>query len=177
ILIFKNNGSKAGASILHAHSQVFATDIIPPEVAAEITAAQRYQTQFKRNAFADIIKKECKSKRFISGDDYTVAFCPYASAFHYEAWLFPRRFIDNVTELNKKEISSFAKALKNILQKLNSLNISYNFFMHQVISNPHQYFYIKIQPRDSIWAGVELGSGIIINSVPPEEAAKFYRGK
>ncbi|OGF28868.1 hypothetical protein A2477_01080 [Candidatus Falkowbacteria bacterium RIFOXYC2_FULL_47_12] len=175
ILIFKNNGSKAGASILHAHSQVFATDIIPPDVQEEITAAQRYHTQFKRNAYEDIIKKECASKRFIYGDDLVAAFCPYASAFHYEAWLFPRRFIDNITELNRREITAFAKILKTILQKLNSLNISYNFFMHQIISNPHQYFYIKIQPRDSVWAGVELGSGIVINSVAPEDAAKFYR--
>ncbi|MFA5317948.1 MAG: galactose-1-phosphate uridylyltransferase [Patescibacteria group bacterium] len=175
ILVFKNNGSKAGASITHAHSQVFATDIIPPDVQEEMTAAEHYHTKHKRNAYADIIKKESKSKRKIFKDKFASAFCPYASQYHYEAWLFPNRFIDNITELNDEEINSFAKALKLILSKLNSIDVSYNFFMHQVISNPNQYFYIKIQPRDSVWAGVELGSGIVINSVSPEEAAKFYR--
>jgi len=175
ILVFKNNGSKAGASIMHAHSQIFATDIIPPDVQEEITSAEHYYTKHKRNAYADIIKKESKGKRKIFKDKLVSAFCPYASQYHYEAWLFPNRFVDNVTELNDDEIKSFAKALKLILLKLNSIDVSYNFFMHQVISNPNQYFCIKIQPRDSVWAGVELGSGIVINSVSPEEAAKFYR--
>lgn len=175
ILIFKNNGSKAGASIMHAHSQIFATDIIPPDVQEEITAAEHYYTKHKRNAYEDIIKKERKSKRLIYIDETIAAFCPYASTYHYEAWIFPTRMVDNITELNAKEIKTFAAILKKILHKLNTLNISYNFFMHQVISNSNQYFFIKIQPRDSIWAGVELGSGIVINSVPPEEAAAFYR--
>ena len=73
------------------------------------------------------------------------------------------------------EFSSFAKALKLILSKLNKLGLSYNYFCHQVISDKDQHFYLKIQPRDSIWAGVELGSGLVINSISPETAAKFYR--
>jgi len=177
ILIFKNNGSKAGASIMHAHSQIFATDIIPPDVQEEISAVKNYYTHKKTNVYEDIIQKERKGKRLIYDDNLMVAFCPYASQYHYEAWIFPKRFVDNITDLNTKEISALASVLKNILQKLNSLNIAYNFFMHQIISNPHQYFCIKIQPRDSIWAGVELGAGIVINSMPPEDAAKFYRKK
>ncbi len=175
VLVFKNNGSKAGASIMHAHSQVFATDIIPPDVQEEMTAVENYCAEHNRNPYADIIKKEIKSKRRIYSDKLVAAFCPYASAYHYEAWIFPQRLVDNITELNKPEIKTLAQVLKKILEKLHSLDVSYNFFMHQVISNPNQYFYIKIQPRDSIWAGVELGSGIVINSISPEVAAKFYR--
>jgi len=175
VLVFKNSGSKAGASLTHAHSQIFATDIIPPEVQEEITAAINYQTEHQRNAYEDIISKEIKSPRKIYADKLIAAFCPYASQFHYEAWIFPQRFVDNITELTEAELKAFAKILKKILLKLHRLNLSYNFFMHQVISNPNQYFYLKIQPRESTWGGVELGSGIIINSVAPEEAAKFYR--
>ncbi|PIT93698.1 hypothetical protein COU00_02905 [Candidatus Falkowbacteria bacterium CG10_big_fil_rev_8_21_14_0_10_43_11] len=177
VLIFKNNGAKAGASLAHVHSQIFATDIIPPDVQEEITAAINYQTEHKRNVFADIIKKEIKGPRKIYADKLIAAFCPYASQFHYEAWILPRRLVDNITELAPAELQATAKILKKILLKLHKLNLSYNLFMHQVISNPNQYFYIKIQPRDSIWAGVELGSGIVINSVAPEEAARFYRKK
>ncbi|MDP3899707.1 MAG: galactose-1-phosphate uridylyltransferase [bacterium] len=175
ILVFKNNGSKAGASITHSHSQIFATDIIPPDVQEEISAAENYFTKHKSNAYADIIKKEIKSKRKIYNNKLIAAFCPYASAYHYEAWILPKRPADNITALNDQELTAIAKVLKQILMKLHALGISYNFFMHQVISNPNQYFYIKIQPRDSVWAGVELGSGIVINSVAPEAAAKFYR--
>jgi galactose-1-phosphate uridylyltransferase len=65
--------------------------------------------------------------------------------------------------------------LKKILIKLNELNLSFNYFLHQVISDDTQHFYLKIQPRDSVWAGVELGSGLVINSLPPEEAAEFFK--
>jgi UDPglucose--hexose-1-phosphate uridylyltransferase len=104
-----------------------------------------------------------------------LCFAPYASEYHYEAWIFPRRHVDNITLLTKAEFSSLTHCLKIILNKMQELNLSFNLFLHNVISDKDQHFYIKIQPRDSVWAGVELGSGLVINSVPPEEAAKFYR--
>jgi len=74
------------------------------------------------------------------------------------------------------EYKSLAKCLRHILQKVDQLGLAYNFFMHQVVSRLDQHFYIKVQPRDiNVWAGVELGSGLIINSVVPETAAKYYR--
>ena len=90
-------------------------------------------------------------------------------------WIFTKRHLDNITKLNNQEFKSFAKVLKKILLKLKKLDLSFNFFLHQIISDKNQHFYLKIQPRDSIWAGVELGSGLVINSIPPEDAAKFYR--
>lgn len=174
VLCFKNQGSKAGASIVHAHSQVFATNIIPPDVHEELGLAQSYKIEHKTCAYCDIIKKEMKGERKIFEDDYVAAFAPYASEYHYEAWIFTKRHLDNITKLNDQEFKSFAEALKKILMKLDKLDLSYNFFLHQVISNKDQHFYLKIQPRDSVWAGVELGSGIVINSISPEVAAKFY---
>lgn len=175
ILCFKNQGSKAGASIVHAHSQIFATHILPPDIHEELGQAQAYRVEHKKCPYCDIIKREAKSERSIYEDAQVVAIAPYASEFHYEAWLFTKRHLDNITKLDSREFSSLAKALKIILIKLDELNLSFNFFLHQVVSDLDQHFYLKIQPRGSIWAGVELGSGLIVNSVPPEEAAKFYR--
>lgn len=175
ILCFKNQGSKAGASIVHAHSQIFATAILPPEVEEELNLAKKYYDKNKSCAYCDIIKKEMKSKRKIFSDKNAVAFAPYASEYHYEAWIFTKRHLDNVAKLNKDEIKSFALILKKILVKLDKLNLSFNFFIHQVVSDNGQHFCLKIQPRGSVWAGVELGSGLVINSVLPEEAARYYR--
>ncbi len=175
ILCFKNQGSKAGASIIHAHSQIFATEILPPDIKEELLLAKEYFLKNKTCPYCDIIKKESKSKRKVYEDDYVLAFTPYASRYHYEVWIFTKRHLDNITRLNKAEFKSFAKALKKILLKLKELDLSFNFFLHQVVSDKSQHFYLKIQPRDSIWAGVELGSGLVINSVPPEDAAKFYK--
>ncbi|MDD4333328.1 MAG: DUF4931 domain-containing protein [Patescibacteria group bacterium] len=175
ILCFKNQGSKSGASIAHAHSQVFATAIIPPDIAEENYWTELYQKENHICPYCQIIKQELKSPRKIWADKNIIAFTPYASQFHYEAWIFPRRHLDNITLLNKPELKSFAHALKLILTKLKTLDLSFNYFLHNVISDNNQHLYLKIQPRDSIWAGVELGSGLVINSVPPEEAAQFYR--
>ncbi len=175
ILCFKNQGSKAGASIVHAHSQIFATDIMPSEIKEEYRLSREYKNDHKTCAYCDIIKKEMKSPRKIYEDKFVAAFAPYASQYHYEAWIFTKRHLDNITKLNDSEFNSFAKILKKILIKLSKLNLSFNYFLHQSISDTDQHFYLKIQPRDSVWAGVELGSGLIINSVEPEKAAKFFR--
>lgn len=176
ILCLKNQGSKAGASIVHAHSQIFATNILPPDIHEELGLAQSYRIKHKICPYCDIIKKEMGSSRKIFEDRQIAAFAPYASEYHYEAWIFTKRHLDNITLLDDEEFRSFSRILKQILVKLRALDLSFNFFLHQVVSNHDQHFCLKIQPRDSIWAGVELGSGLVINSVPPEEAAKYYRG-
>ncbi|KKR91236.1 MAG: UDP-glucose-hexose-1-phosphateuridylyltransfera se [Candidatus Falkowbacteria bacterium GW2011_GWA2_41_14] len=175
ILCFKNQGSKAGASIIHAHSQIFATDIIPPDIREELKVSYDYQLANKTCAYCDIIKKEMASPRAIYEDKFIACFAPYASQYHYESWIFTKRHLDNITKFNNDEFAACAKILKKILLKLSQLNLSFNYFLHQVISDSNQHFYIKIQPRDSVWAGVELGSGLVINSIAPEEAAKFLK--
>lgn len=175
VLCFKNQGSKAGASIVHSHSQILATEIIPPDIQEELMLMKNYSKMNNACPYCDIIKKEADSERLIFEDKYAVAIAPFASEYHYEAWIFTKRHLDNITKLDQNEFKSFAKFLKKILTKLKNLDLSFNFFMHQVVMDDNQHFYIKIQPRDSIWAGVELGSGLIINSVPPEDAAVFYK--
>lgn len=175
ILCFKNQGSKAGASMAHSHSQVFATEILPPEIDEELKLARDYRIKNKTCPYCAIIKKEIKSARRIFSDKYIAAFTPYASEYHYETWIFTKRHLDNIAKLNSEEFKSFAKVLKKILLKMHTLRLSYNYFLHQAVSDGDQHFYLKIQPRDNVFAGVELGSGIIINSVSPEEAAKYLR--
>jgi UDPglucose--hexose-1-phosphate uridylyltransferase len=175
VLCFKNQGSKAGASIVHAHSQIFATDILPPDIHEELGLARAYKNEHGTCPYCDIVAKEMKSERKIFEDKFVAAFTPYASEYHYETWIFTKRHLDNIAKLNDDEFKSFAQVLQKILLKLEKLDLSFNYFLHQVISNKDQHLYLKIQPRDSVWAGIELGSGLVINSVSPEEAAKYYR--
>lgn len=175
ILIFKNEGGKAGATLAHAHCQIFASQLLPPDVSSEFEAMEKYYRTYRRCPYCDIIIKEEKSPRKIYGDEYIVAFAPYASQYHYETWIFPRRHVDNIIELKSEETRRLAKTLKGILEKIYDKGLSYNFFLHQVISKQNQHFYLKIQPRESVWAGIELGAGIVVNSIAPEEAAKYLR--
>jgi len=177
ILCFKNEGASAGASIQHEHSQIFAADFLPPQVNEEIRLLDEYQKKYKSNFYSDLIKKEMKSRRRVYEDQNIAIFTPYASAYHYEVWIFTKRQVNSLTKLSKSEILSVAKGIKMILGKLKKVGLAYNYICRQVVSNRHQHFCLKIEPRGSVWAGVELDAGLIINSVPPEEAAKYYRKK
>jgi UDPglucose--hexose-1-phosphate uridylyltransferase len=175
ILIFKNNGGTAGASLQHSHSQIFATNFLPPHLADKSQRQQAYKLQKGTCVYCDVIKKEKKGPRFVWQDKNIIAFTPYASMFNYEIWIMPKRHIDNITLLTAEEKLSWAKILKHSLKKISLLNLPYNYYFHQVIHDEDQHLYMKIVPRGSVWAGVEIGSGLIINPIAPEEAAKFYR--
>ena len=175
IIIFKNDGGRAGASINHAHSQIFATDFIPPHLMDKSHKALSYMLKNGQEAYCDILVKEMKGPRKVWENSDVACFTPYASMHNYECWIMPKRHVDNITQLNEKEFKSFAKILKHILGKISSLDLSYNYYFHQVVYDENQHLYMKITPRGAFWAGVEIGSGIIINSISPEDAAKFYK--
>jgi len=177
ILIFKNNGGAAGASLQHSHSQIFATEFLPPHLKDKSQRTQIYKLEHGSCVYCDVIKKERKSPRLVFEDKNIIAFCPYASMHNYEIWIMPKRHIDNITLMTHNECLSFAYILKKILKKINLLNLPYNYYFHQVIHDQDQHLYMKITPRGSVWAGVEIGSGLIINPISPEEAAKFYKAK
>ena len=175
ILIFKNNGGTAGASLQHAHSQIFATQFLPPHLKDKSQKSQAYKLEHGHCVYCDVIKKERKSPRLVFEDKNIIVFCPWASMHNYEIWIMPKRHLDNITLLTFGEQKSLASALKKILKKINRLDLHYNYYFHQVINDKDQHLYLKITPRGSVWAGVEIGSGLIINPIAPEAAAKYYR--
>lgn len=175
LLIFKNNGGRAGASVAHAHSQIFATSFLPPHLLDKSQRMQRYKLEKGTCVFCDVIKQEQKGPRFVWEDKYVIAFTPYASIYNYEIWIMPKRHLDNVSVLNDDEKTSFATVLKIILQKIEKLVLPYNYYFHQIVHDEDQHLYMKITPRGSVWAGVEIGSGVVINPISPETAAEFYR--
>ncbi len=175
ILIFKNNGGNAGASLQHSHSQIFATEFLPPHLLDKSQKQQEYKLKTGRCAYCDVVQKERKGPRRIYYDRHVIAFCPYASMYNYEVWIMPVRHVDNITQLNTIERTHWAVLLKRVLKKICKLNLPYNFYFHQVIKDEDQHLYLKITPRGSAWAAVEIGAGVIINPIAPEEAAKYYR--
>ena len=175
IIIFKNDGGKAGASVSHAHSQIFATDFIPPHLLDKSHQALSYRLKNGREAYCDIIAKEMKGPRRVWENKRIACFTPYASMHNYECWIIPKRHIDNITQLNEREFKSFAGILKHVVNKITALGLAYNYYFHQIVHDENQHLYMKITPRGSLWAGVEIGSGIIINTISPEDAARYYR--
>ncbi len=175
ILVFKNNGGRAGASINHAHSQIFASAYVPPHIVTRRKRAQEYRVVYNRDYYSDLLIKEENGPRWIASGSQVCALTPYASVYNYEAWIMPWRRVDNVSQLNDKEVREMAHYLKLLLGRLNQENLPYNFYMHQVVGDQSEHLYLRISPRRDVWAGLELGSRLVVNSVSPEEAAKFYQ--
>ncbi|MBW3018905.1 galactose-1-phosphate uridylyltransferase [Candidatus Woesearchaeota archaeon] len=169
--VFKNHGLFGGTSILHSHSQVVSTNILPKSVADECRAVRKFLTC----PYCDIISHERRSKRFCFENKDVVAFTPYASRYNYEAWIFPKQHITSFSDI---PFGSMADILKKVLERINSItNISYNYAVHYSPKGENLHVHIEVYPDIAIWGGFERGSGIVINSVSPEDAAAFYRGE
>lgn len=175
ILIFKNNGGSAGASINHAHSQIFASQYVPPHIVTRRERAEAYRIEHNRDYYSDLLLREESGPRWIASGKHVCALTPYASLYNYEAWIMPWRRVDNIGLLNDGEIKEMAAYLKKILLKVGEEGLPYNFYLHQVVGDRHEHMYLRVSPRRDVWAGVELGSRLIVNTVAPEEAATFYR--
>lgn len=178
VLVFKNDGPLAGASVAHAHCQIFALPLVPPAIEQESDALNHYWDEHQTCAYCDILQWETEQKvRIVAEDKHFVALSPYAASYAFETWLVPRRHVGEFAKLNVGEINSLAVILKKLAAKLDSAGISFNYFLQESLQKQDHHFVIKVEPRTTKWAGAELGTGVIINPVTPEYSALWYRGK
>ncbi len=179
VAVFKNHKKMAGASLSHSHTQIISTSMLPPLVRREADAVRQYSADHGSCPHCDAWRGELQGDRRIADDEYTAAFAPYASRFNFEAMVLPKRHVANFSDLDGEERISFCATLKNILVRLrNGLgDPGYNYFLHYAPGAEDLHFHLKICPKLSTWAGFEHTTGIIINTMPPETAAAFYRGE
>ncbi len=175
VLAFKNQGGKAGASLQHPHSQIFATGFLPPRIEERLRMFRAYRVEHGVCATCELVERGEYGPRHIRTDGDIVTLAPYASAYAYEAWLVPRRHVDNLSLLTEAELFSLAEGLKAVLSVLNQHGLSYNFSLQQAVDDPEEHFMLRIAPRANALAGVELVTHMAINSVPPENVPAFYR--
>jgi len=182
ILIFKNHGAAAGASLEHPHSQLIALPIVPLQMRDEVEGARHHFAHKERCVFCDVIRQEQEARtRVISENADFVAVAPYAPRFPFETWVLPRRHGSNFEEAPRHEYESLARMLKETLQRINRALLSppFNMIMH---SAPFQeglgdvyHWHVEIMPKLTKVAGFEWGSGFYINPTAPEEAAQVLR--
>lgn len=173
VLVFKNHGPNAGTSLMHSHSQLVSLPFMPPEINEKVQKSRLDQW----SRYLHVIEKEKDSVREAFSNEHFIAFCPYASRFNYELWIMPRSFICTLSQMTGDQIYSLAEILGRSLSKLKELGVSYNLHLNHARKEQGLLFHIEILPRVATWGGFEFGSGIVINSVSPENAAGFYRGE
>jgi len=180
IMVFKNQGEAAGASLEHSHSQLIATPILPKRVMEELVGAQQYYNFKERCVYCDIIRQEINDNvRVIAQNDMFVSIQPFASRFPFETWLLPRFHESTFDTIRGEAINKLVPVFKETLRRLSGAlnNPPYNFMIHTAPSNEHfkkeYHWHIEIIPKLVKVAGFEWGTGFYINPTAPEDAAKY----
>ena len=182
ILIFKNQGSEAGATIEHTHSQLIALPIVPRNVLEELQGAKGYYQYKERCIYCDIVRQETEDgTRVVSENENFVVICPFASRFPFETWILPKKHSPHFEHASKQEYAELSRSLRETLIRLNrALNDPpFNYIIHsnplQEAENGHYHWHIEIMPKLTQVAGFEWGSGFYINPVTPEDSAQSLR--
>jgi len=182
ILLFKNKGVAAGASLSHSHSQLIATPVVPKRVIEELDGAQRYYEYKERCIFCDIIRQELDDgTRVVTENDSFVALEPFAPRFPFETWILPKNHESRFPRITDDDINPFAAIMKDSLQRIEGVlgNPPYNFMVHTAPhANHHElayHWHVEIIPKLTRVAGFEWGTGFYINPTPPEYAAQYLR--
>lgn len=189
IQVIKNHGKEAGASIEHPHHQMFSIPVLPADIAELLHGTERFAKKHNEKAFTVILDYERnEQKRIVFENEYFTAFCPFASRVPYETWIMPRKSNPFFETIGPEEREALAESLQQVLGRLyTGLNDpAYNYYIHSAPCDEsgfvcdkslfgHFRWHISILPRITTWAGFELGTGIEINTVLPEDAAAFLR--
>lgn len=190
VLVFRNHGTRAGASIAHPHSQVMALPIVPHQVRAKMDAAREYFDRKGRCLFDDIVRQElAMGDRVVESTPEFAVLSPFAARFPFELKILPRRHSHDFTSLGGEELDALADVLGRSLRRLKyALNApAYNLILHTapVPGSRHgkEYhtiaedflWHIEILPRLTGVAGFEWGTGFYINPIAPEQATQFLR--
>jgi UDPglucose--hexose-1-phosphate uridylyltransferase len=182
ILIFKNHGEAAGASLRHPHSQLIALPIVPVRVRREIDLSRDYFGLRQRCVFCDVMEKERRDqRRVIAETEKFIVLSPYAARFPFETWILPKAHQSQFELTPPEQHGELAVLLKKLLRALDSSlgRPAYNFLL---LTAPvadkceHSFHWrFEVTPRLTRAAVFEWGSGLYINPTTPEMAAESLR--
>jgi UDPglucose--hexose-1-phosphate uridylyltransferase len=182
VLIFKNQGRAAGASLEHSHSQLIALPIVPELVMEELNGSKFYYNWKERCVFCDMVRQELQQKvRVVLENEEFVAICPFAPRSPFEVWILPKRHFSSYEGLAAKSYHLLAEIFSETLKRLEKSlgKAPYNFILHTAPIGepalPHYHWHFEIMPKLTLMAGFEWGSGFFINPTPPEDAAQYLR--
>jgi len=183
IMLFKNFGPAAGASLEHPHTQIIALPMVPKNVAEEIKGAEEYFEYRERCIFCDIIKQELQEKnRVVLENKNFISFCPFVSRFPFEIWIIPKKHNSYFCHMSTDDIAALAAILRETIAKIKKVfpTVAYNFILHSApyvteAGLEYYHWHIEFMPKLTRVAGFEWGTGFYIASTPPELAAQYLK--
>ena len=194
LIVFRNYGSAAGASLAHPHTQLIALPIVPLLVKEKLSAAQRHYEHKQRCIFCDLVEQETTiPDRLVSENEDFVVVSPFASRSPFELLVLPRRHMHDYTMMTESEQYNFACIMKDALMRYRNVlqDPAYNMMLQTAPSvsacpghpeywgmvDLHYHWHVELMPRLTKTAGFEWGTGFYINPVSPERATMFLRGE
>jgi UDPglucose--hexose-1-phosphate uridylyltransferase len=182
VMIFKNEGRAAGASLEHSHSQLIALPILPRMIVSELEGSKAYYNYKERCIFCDIIRQEISmDTRVICQDDLFISLMPFAPRSPFEMWILPKRHSSSYIAMDEPSFAALTRIFSESMRRLDACipNVPYNFVLHTapLRSEPleHFHWHFEIRPKLTTIAGFEWGSGFYINPMPPEDAALYMK--
>jgi len=182
VMVFKNHGEAAGASLEHSHSQLIALPILPRMIVSELSGAKSYYKYKERCIFCDIVRQEMQlDERVVCQNEQFITIMPFAPRTPFEMWVLPKNHSSSFSMQNDEDLFSLAQIFSESLRRLDACipNVPYNFVLHTVPLRAggikHYHYHFEIVPKLTSIAGFEWGSGFYINTMPPEEATVYLR--
>jgi UDPglucose--hexose-1-phosphate uridylyltransferase len=175
VQVLVNHGREAGASIEHPHLQLVAVDVPPPVVADEAT---RIAAGRECPVCRGVQEDADTGSPFVVTDGSAPAWCPWWSGVPFELLLAPRRHQPRFDQAGG-DLGEVARSLGRALGLLRHRlgDVPYNAVVHTAPTpSAHFHWHVHVWPRLSVLAGFEQGTGILVNQVPPEQAAEGLRG-
>jgi UDPglucose--hexose-1-phosphate uridylyltransferase len=181
-LIFKNQGERAGATIEHPHAQLIALPFLPADVETELSNAREYHRRSAHCYYCGLIKHALQTRtHVVTSNAEFIALCPSAPRFAFETWILPRIHAANFEETGEARVNSLAGISLQVIKALDRLQADppFNYFIQSLSlaesERAHYHWQLRLLPQFSRAAGFEWGSGMHINPVAPEDAARALR--
>lgn len=182
VIVFRNRGKSAGASLRHPHSQIIALEMIPPLVEARQQAMLDYHREKGRCVLCDVIAAErADASRVVDENDAFVTLTPFAAATPFEMWLAPKRHQADFSDARDGELLSLAAMLKKALLRLKAARddppykLAIDAASKDQAGSPALHWRLRIAPQSTVPGGFELASGLPINPHLPERDAEILR--
>jgi UDPglucose--hexose-1-phosphate uridylyltransferase len=169
-----NSGREAGASIEHPHGQLLGMSFVPRELVEEQAGFARFAGRCLLCTAADA--EEDVGHRVVYADERVLVICPFWSGTPYEMLVIPRSHGPHLHHSPPADLQAVGRALKSVLGSLREVvgDVSYNLVFHSApYRAPEPYhWHVHVVPKLTTVAGFELGTGVLINIMNPEQACE-----
>jgi UDPglucose--hexose-1-phosphate uridylyltransferase len=182
VVPFKNHGVRAGTSLRHPHWQLLATPVVPRQLRLKHAVATDFFDRTGNCLYCVLMEEELAAgQRVLAVNDHYAAILPYASQVPFETWILPRTHRSSFGMVPCEQLHPLAELLGEVLSRLYAGldNPDFNLTLHTASRGDENKLYflwhMEILPRLTTPAGFEMGSGMAINPVLPEEALGLLR--